>query len=262
MTTTPSEASAQRLNAWSLVLLVVVLLLLIEFLQLASSLRLGLELVTRPFSLLGGQVVSLVVWPVQIARDSYRAHIRIQDLERRYSEALAQVGNLQGLKAENEHLRLLLTVPQSQLDQNLITTPIVSYGLPGIAAGSEQGLTVGSVVLINQTVVGRLSSVSPLRAGVELLHQGQEPWLLVKIGDGVTGIVKGNGRQILVTEVGREQTVQVGDQVVTLGQTSVERDLLVGVVSQIKTQPTDPAQTVVVEQLVSFFEARLVEVRK
>jgi len=249
-----------KFQVWVGAVLVGIVLVILDYFQVISPVRGGLEILAMPFTRLGAEVVRVSSRPWQVARSGYKAHLRIQDLELRYSETLAQVGRLKGLEKENEHLRSLLKVSDSDQGR-VVIAPVVSYGYPGIAAGQSEGVVVGQMVIVNQTLVGRISQVSEHQSRVELIANTLGEGILAKTSSGAVGIIIGNGRQVVFTEVSRDDELRVGEEVITLGQEGIAKDLLVGVISQLKTQASDPVQTAVVDQLVSFYEARLVEVK-
>ncbi len=95
-----------------------------------------------------------------------------------------------------------------------------------------------------------------------LLSKLNDTYILAETETGVKGIVKGNGREILLTEVKNDQSLEVGQLVFTSSQLGIEKGLLIGRIARVMDENQALAiKTAVVEQLVNFYEASLVEVK-
>lgn len=253
----PSLVSREWLWSFALIALV----LLAEFVGFGGVLR-GLgERILNPVLVGTQQVMTSVTWPVRHLQNLTTAQRRIQDLERRYAEASAELGSMAALQTENEALRNMMQASDVKLEQRVITTPIVSYGRPLIAGGRQEGIEEGAMVLISQTLVGRVTSVSEHQAEISLLsHLGSEP-VLARTESGIDGVIRGDDKRVLLTEVPINQKLIVGERVVTQGQDGIGPNLYLGRIASITSRPESAVQTAVVEQLVSFFEATVVEIR-
>jgi cell shape-determining protein MreC len=85
--------------------------------------------------------------------------------------------------------------------------------------------------------------------------------VLAKTVGGTMGLVRGDGRKILLTEVTQTLPLAIGELVVTVGQLQIEQNLVIGRVTSIQNDPANSVKQAVIEQLTSFFEVSLVEIR-
>ena len=84
---------------------------------------------------------------------------------------------------------------------------------------------------------------------------------MVRTQSGVEAVVDGDGRNVLLTHIPRSVELNEGERVVTVGQEGVEKNILIGVVKKINHSPSDSTNTYIINQLVSFYSAVLVEVK-
>lgn len=246
---------------WVWAVALITLLLLAEFVGLDRFVRGVGERLLNPVFMTTNRLVTSLAWPVQYARSLTTAHRRIQDLEARLSEASAELGQLSALQQENQALREMLQTSDVTLEERLITTPIISYGKPLVAGGTQEGVETGAMVLIAQTLVGRITSVSEHQAEVGLLSRTSTAPILAKTESGLEGVIRGDDKRVLLTEIPMNETIKVGERVMTQGQDGIAPNILIGRVASVTSKPESAVQTAVVEQLVSFYEATLVEVR-
>jgi cell shape-determining protein MreC len=143
----------------------------------------------------------------------------------------------------------------------VLTQPILSFAQPviGVPAGIE--LLPGSAVLVEGTVVGLIQELRGSIAIVDLLWQKNTLPLLAQTSEAVQGLVTGDGRRVLFTEVPIDAKLEVGQRVFTTGQRGVATGLFVGVVRSITTGSSAAVKTAVLEQYVSFYQTNLVEVQ-
>lgn len=256
--TTGAQPAAWKFSSQVLVLLIITFL--IEFIGLFQPVQAQLQAWLRPVLLTNASLARTLMAPYYRVRHVWNAAARVQDLELRTAEYLAQLSELQHLQRENQALRQLLENSDRTLEQRTIAAPISSYAVPMIAAGSAEQVASGDLVVAQNTLIGRVSEVSAHQAQVVLFSNSQSQPLLVETDKGVRGVVMGDDLSVLLTNVARDQQLAVGDRVVTVGQPGVRPGLFVGTVVALRTTETAPVQTAVVEQLVSFYEAPVVEV--
>jgi len=254
-----NEFSSKQI--WLLFYLTVMIIFLIDYVGLGNYFRLKVELLLRPVNQLSLSLGSLIRTPYEILRNSYSSTQRIKDLESRYSQSLAIIGQLEAVKEENMALREMIGSSDRKINQVVISAPIISYGKPYVGVGSDDGVKSGSCILASQSLVGRVGKVTPHQAEVILLSQQASEPILVKTLSGVQGIIVGDGKRIVMKEIGKNDVIKINDQIVTVGQVGVEKDLLVGKVSYVINEAELATQEVYVEQVATFFESRLLEVR-
>lgn len=251
----------QRLRAWTVFGLVVGLVMLSEFVGLATPVRSLGEQWWGFWTARINQVSTVATQPFVNLQTLVTTQRRLRDLEVRYAQSLAQITELEQYKQENEALRGLLNSGTTINGPRIITSPIIAYGRPLIAAGSRDNVQPGMMVLMAETLLGVVTEVSDNQSQVALLHQEQAPHILAKTETGVTGIVRGNGQRVVMTEVPIEQNVSVGQRVMTQGQDGIAPNIMIGTVAEVRSQPTSAVQTLVIEQIVSFYEATILEIR-
>jgi rod shape-determining protein MreC len=247
---------------WLMIAGTSLVLLLMNFSGLEPRLYGLIERTLHPASQLSFIIFSFFHQPFLAVKDSLVSSRHIQNLEARYSECLALSSEINGLKEENASLRQMLENADRSLSTSIIAAPIVAYGTPFIDRGEAENITAGDLVLVANTLVGRVSKTSPHQSQVVLLNQLDGQPLLVKTDSQAQGLIRGNGKKIELTEIPKETVINIGEKIVTVGQEGVAPGIFVGRVQDIKEDVTAPTQTASVEQLVSFYETRVVEVRK
>lgn len=187
---------------------------------------------------------------------------RLEDLQYRYSEAAADLIKIKSLEQENQELRKLLENSDRSYRQVIIASPVISFAQSFIAAGRQSGIKTGSVVLYKDTLLGLIDQVEDRQSSVLLLSKLSDFYILAETETGVKGILKGNGREILLTEIKNDEQIEVGQLVFTSSQLDIEKGLLIGRVARVLTDnPSFAVKTAVIEQLVNFYEANLVEIK-
>lgn len=187
---------------------------------------------------------------------------RLEDLQYRYSEAAASLIKIKSLEQENQELRKLLENSDRSYRQVIITVPVISFAQSFVAAGSQSGIKPGSVVLYKDTLLGLIDQVEDRQSSVLLLSKLSDFYILAETEAGAKGIIKGNGREVLLTEIKNDEQIEVGQLVFTSSQLGIEKGLLIGRVARVLTNNQALAvKTAVIEQLVNFYEANLVEVK-
>jgi cell shape-determining protein MreC len=192
----------------------------------------------------------------------WQLRARLEDLQYRYSEAAAVVSKMQTLEQENRELRQMLENTDRSYSQVVISAPVISFAQTLVAAGSDRGIQSGSAVLHQGTLLGLIDRVEEKQSSVILLAQLRERAILVRTSQDVQGLLRGNGREILLTEIPSDAPLHEGDLVFTEAAPGVKAGLLVGRVVKVnRDNQAQATQTAVVEQLVNFFEVALVEVQ-
>lgn len=247
----------QRLLAYGAVLM---LLGAVEFVGLHTPIVKSIRWISQPVVVVttaGVRAIEAPYYWLVYARSSAR---KIIDLELRYGEALSRLSQLEGVEEENRALRQLLENTDRQFREVIISQPIVSYAAPAISGGSQVGMEQGMVVVVKGVVVGLVDQVFDDYATISLLVYSREVSLLARTENGVEGLVVGNGKNVIFTEVSQESEITPGERVVTVGQPGIEPDLFLGLIGDIEQNPASPVQTATVRQPVNFYQSRVVEV--
>ena len=148
-----------------------------------------------------------------------------------YDEKLAYYQN------EYEEMQKLLNI--EVLDYQAIYSKVILrdiyafYDEITIGKGSYDGVSKGDLVVNEKGVIGLVKSVNNHTSIVELLTNSNIE-LSVKINQSY-GILTSVDKEIIVKNVKLDDEIKVGDFVTTSGLTSVPGEILVGKVSEIKT---------------------------
>lgn len=249
-------------SRWEQVLMVVIFVLILEVTNLISPVQ------NMVYSRFMGPMKSWWVKQatniVSISGDIkkvFNSVAHIQDLELRLAESSAALTELETLKKENKELRFILENTDRPEGRTFLTRPVVSLAKPAVAGGLDISLEKGALVLSRETLLGQLTNIGQHESQVILLFEKEAPAIFAETESGVQGIIRGDGKKIIFTEVARTDELVVGEKIFTLGQPQVEQGVLIGRVLVIDQDMTASVQTAVVEQYISFFESSIVEVR-
>lgn len=247
----------------------IIIMMVGQVVGISQSLRELGERIFQPLVKLNVGIAEELTLPFRAAHQSLRNYEYVQDLELRYAETVAQLAEIDALKKENDELKKQLN-PQ-QVDQKIsadsgvgqrFILPIIAYGQPTISFTANDQVQEGMPVLYAQTLLGRIGKITQNQAQVALLSErGADP-VLVRTESGVTGVIVGDGRKVVMAEIPIEVDVRVGERVVTVGQSLIAQGLSVGRVQSIEKTQGAPTQAAVIDQVVSFYDAQSVEVRK
>lgn len=246
---------------WISVGMVCVVLVGMQLAGVEGVIREPVEFGARPLLYWGARVHQVLIYPFQVVASAHSAARRIQDLEIKYSYALAQVGTLRALEQENQELRRLLENTDRTLSPTVLSRPIISYGNPLVSAGSNSNVRTGDLVMINGVLVGTIDEVSSEQSTVTLLTQPAHQPLVVKTNTLADGILTGDGTRLVLSEVLATQSLAVGDVVLTAGQPGVPPDITIGTVTGITSDDALPTKEALVEPAADFFATQLVEIR-
>jgi cell shape-determining protein MreC len=250
----------QKISRYFLVIVLLVFIFLLDFLKLLALpglRRLAIDWQARNY-----QTILTLTQPVTKLKQFWQLRQKLEDLEYRYREASVQLTELEALREENQALRALLGTTDRALGKKLVTRPISSFAKPVLAVGSDSGLQPGSLVLGEGNLLGVVDNVNQQQARVLLLKNMLDQGVVAKTESGVKGIVKGDGKNILLTEVASEETLKLRERVVTVGQTGIGPDIFIGrIVSLKELNPAKSTQQAILQQDVNFYELSLVEVQ-
>lgn len=211
---------------------------------------------------LASQVTSFVLFveqPLTTLNGMYAKSQELQALRVQHAQSLAQLTELENLKKENQQLRQMIENRHLSLNERSVAAPIVSYGYPAVAAGENQSVRLGSLVMAADTLLGRVIEVGAQESRIELLSSRESQPVLAKTESGLQGLVKGSGRGVVLTQLPPDAEVTQGERISTVGQPGIKPDIFIGIVSADQTQATAPIKTVPIDQLVSFYSTQLVE---
>lgn len=203
-----------------------------------------------------------VVHPLQRAMDMWQLTSKLEDLQYRYSEVAAVAVQVNALQKENQELRKILENSDRSYKEVIIAAPVVSFAQSFVAAGSQAGVQPKSAVLYKDTLLGLIDQVEERQSSVTLLSQLTDTSILAETNTGLKGVIKGNGREVLLSEISSDAQLEVGQLVLTSSQVGLEKGLLIGrIVRVLADNQALATQTAVVEQMANFYEVSLVEIK-
>ena len=236
--------------------------ILFELVGWFDNIRAFAEKVTIPTAAYSTRVATQLSAPYDLLVFTITKSEYLRQLEAQHAQALTKLNEIDMLRLENQELRKLLGTSDRKLRQDtIIGAPIVSLAFPAVGVGSNDGVEENDMVLVDQVLVGTIETVTQYQSRVSLLSSKRENRILARTESGVEGVIDGDGRTVLLTHVPRSVSVQQGERVVTVGQEGIEKNVLIGIVQGTQQSVSDATQTVVISQLVSFYDAVLVEVQ-
>jgi len=259
-----SQKARAQFTIWLGAVVLVFLLAVLEYAGLLGWLRSGTQLSVRPFLEGGARIVRTARIPFEWTRVAMRRYTYVLDLELRYAESAAQLSELAKLREENTALRALLESEQasggSRVKERRIAS-ILSYAQPTISLGTADGIQDNYLVFVSGTFIGKITQTSAHEAQVRLIQSfGDADVILAQTEQGVSGLLLGDGREVLLKEIPIDASIQVGQRVETSGQVGILPHLYLGRISAIRREEGSPTQTVVVDQGISFYRTSIVEV--
>lgn len=207
---------------------------------------------------------------IQSPSDVTRLRQENANLEAEVARLQAQVIDLQQQVSEVQMLSTLLGFVRANPENEYVsaavigvdTSPFLRYVI--INRGSDDGLRRGMPVVTHQGLVGRIASVLPNAARVQLITdsssrvnvQLQKSGAEVSLNGTLTG-------DLSLESIPQDAQVDVGDIIVTSGLGGdYPPDLIVGQVSGVRHRPSELFQTASVQPVVDFAALKVVLVIK
>lgn len=199
--------------------------------------------------------------------DQRMPQTEIDQLKKENANLLKQLTQMNQLKQDNAALR-------DQFDTTAIPSqallPVQVVGMPRVIpnisfpetiiihAGKKQGVTVGSVIVVKQEVIGIVSSTSSDYATVQLVSNPMSSFSVKTSSNGAIGVAKGQGNgELIIDNIVLSDTISVNDSMVTTGNQSISGDgypanLIVGKVVSVDKNPSSLFQKARIVPLVRF----------
>ena len=211
------------------------------------------------------QVISVVFYsPFSIVKNSYLELRKVNEDNERLSQALInatiKISVYEEAERENQRLRSILGFEPKPI-YSLLPAEIVSISgsyIPISAIinkGTNDSIAVNMPVINEQGLIGRIASVSPDAAVVQLLTDPSNR-VAARITDSrEMGIVKYNSRSGMSLEnLPIQATISVGDEIISSGLGGIyPSGLKVGIVNQVVKEELEPFYTVHLDPAVNFY---------
>lgn len=228
---------------------------------------------------LGQSIVNPVAWSLgrsgEVIGGRISSFVRISGLSERVRSLEVEAAKLESAKArlesvaaENAELRSALRLlPTDRF--TLVPADVVGPATDDVTSairinrGSADGMVEGApVIAADGVVVGRLASVSPRSATVDLLTGGRIRVTARALGTGAEGIVRGiRGLDVTFESVPRTKELKPQDRLVTTGTDGVfPAHLLIGTVKAVSPSENAIYQTGSVQLPLDLHRLRIVAV--
>jgi rod shape-determining protein MreC len=191
-------------------------------------------------------------------------------LEADVARLQAQVIDLQQQAREVQMLSILLGFVRANPENEYVsaavigvdTSPFLRYVI--INRGSDDGLRRGMPVVTHQGLVGRIASVLPNAARVQLITDSSSRINVQLQKSGAEASLYGSlTGDISLQSIPQDAEVNVGDVIITSGLGGdYPSDLIVGQVSSVRRLPSEMFQTASVQPVVDFAALKVVLVIK
>lgn len=237
------------------------IIFIMELIGVVKPLQQLYGLVTQPLAIISSGLTYKLNTGILRTRELWNATNELALTKKENAILMAEVSQLELVRKENQALKLLIgadsQVGSSSTKKRFAT--IIGYASPTITFENAT-LVPGSLVLSQGTLLGFVDEVVNNQASVVLLSSRQTKPLLVRSESGVEGIITGNNRSIIITDIPKDVQPKSGERLVTAGQEGVPASIFVGTISEVVESPTSPVLSFVVNQTVSFFNSTLVEI--
>ncbi len=207
---------------------------------------------------------------IQSPSDVNRLRQDNANLEAEVARLQAQVIDLQQQVQEVQMLSTLLGFVRAHPENEYVsaavigvdTSPFLRYVI--INRGSDDGLRRGMPVVTHQGLVGRIASVLPNAARVQLITDAGSTVNVLLQKSGAEATLKGSlTGDITLQAIPQDAKVDVGDVIITSGLGGAyPSDLIVGQVSGVRRRPSELFQTASVQPVVDFSALQVVLVIK
>lgn len=207
---------------------------------------------------------------IQSPSDVSRLRQDNANLQAEVARLQAQVIDLQQQVQEVQMLSTLLGFVRAHPENEYVsaavigvdTSPFLRYVI--INRGSDDGLRRGMPVVTHQGLVGRIASVLPNAARVQLITDAGSTVNVLLQKSGAEATLNGSlTGDITLQSIPQDAKVDVGDVIITSGLGGAyPSDLIVGQVSGVRRRPSELFQTASVQPVVDFSALQVVLVIK
>jgi|GEM_PF-1657173 len=169
--------------------------------------------------------------------------------------SLDQTEEITMLKQENNLLKQQLKT--QKLNQE---STIISHAYRLVSNNQEKQYSPGAMVVSNGVLLGFVTKSSQYALKINLLEDTQDKVIMVVTESGAKGLVRGDGENVILSDVAHQVKLQTGEKIFTAGQIEVAPDLFIGFVDQFIHSPTDLAQKARVKKPLVFQDLQSVEI--
>lgn len=228
-------------------------------------------------------IQKIISTPVHFVTDKVNEVKDKSNLYEKYENLQKQIEQTDGIRAKNQELesqlqemKALLELNQLMYESAPISATVITRNIDGwyqtvtIDKGKQQGVTENMAVVTGKGMIGEVISANSFSSTVKLLTGVDENHKIsVKI-EGNDGYVYGllssydwENKVYKIDGIAENTEIKEGANVVTTGLgNAYPSGILIGTVTQVKTDHFDLARTILVTPSVDFDEIRYVTVLK
>lgn len=181
---------------------------------------------------------------------------RIKKLEDENLELLSRVADFEKIKKENAALSDQFQTAYPQSIQLLKADIIGAPGFFILNKGLKDNLKIGMAVVVKDNLVGVISQVSANLSKVNLINNSSFSFT-AKTQNGVLGLVKGGGGNLILDNILSSENIMEGELVLTKGDINsdgigIPPDLVVGKITSVEKNPSSLFQKTQIASFVNF----------
>jgi cell shape-determining protein MreC len=208
----------------------------------------------------------IIHYPGRVAGNFFKSQQQIEALQARNAELRAQVGGSEFLRQENEELRSVIekmASASSQINRQIVARVISSSGEMTIDHGSTDGIQEKDLVFSNGVLIGQVGKTEEYFSQINLIEFGSLS-IVAQTQAGVKGVLKFDGNNVVLDQVGVDRMVTTTDTIFTSGSSEMKipPGLYLGFVSEVLQSPGMPTQQAKIDQGVKISDLRLVQIVK
>ena len=189
---------------------------------------------------------------------------RVKKLEQENLDLRSQISAIDRLKKENQ---ALLDQFQTQELKTAFLLPTRILGAPGfvpgislplyfvVDKGSDNKVKIGQAVVFKNQLIGQVATLTSTNAKINLIYNPTFSFT-AKTQKGASGVIRGDGRDMILDNVLLSDSIEVGDLVHTKGDANLESgilpDLMVGKIVSLEKDPSALFQKAKVKALLNF----------
>lgn len=198
-------------------------------------------------------------------RDLRRLPTENENLVAQVSRLLAENSTLNELKHENQLLRQELKIPVGEQRNKIIASRVIARStlsfldLVTIDHGHVDGVTIGQAVTVNNAFVGKVVSVGPRTADIQLVTSSDAITQGQLQTSRASGVVRGGIRGLVLEYIPQDTVITSGEVVITSGLGGVLRPgILIGTVEAVISKKNDIFQSISIKPAVSISKVDIV----
>lgn len=258
-----------RPRPWLIALVGFFSLMLLALAGFVRPVRETIRLALRPIARFTAGAGALAGKSLRLDADARAANDRARELEARLRAVVVDYVRLRALEEENRSLlaqaKFVTESGFESLGARIISRAIADEtAAVTIDRGARDGVEIGQAVVTDEgLLVGKVTSLGERTATVTFVSDVRSRTAAALAGfERLAGVVVGQGNGVArFTLIPQAVAVKRDDVIVTAGtEEKVPSNIVIGLVNDVQSQPTDPFKTASVEPLAPLDRLELVSV--